>query len=189
MHRFGASLLLGFRAHLFFSITLVFSDAEERRTHHRPPMTCTGLFPYQSMTKDDNGLLVSAHQQPSQSQWIDTVNYFALDTSFHLCHAYEYDYVDKQVEFEARNEERSNSSSLMQQHLMMRTPQDASIEVELYRKCLFDEDSVVEDLVSFREIPDYLTGDDHESDYPHPYQIDYKSSEDEVVSTITQYIS
>jgi hypothetical protein len=125
--------------------------------------------------KEDNAFLVDAHQQPSQSQWIHTVvqaattanKFLTLDTSFHLCHVYgyDYDYVDKQVEFETRNE-GSHSNSPMQR-LMMRTPQAASMEVEQYRKFLFDEDSVV-DNVTHRDIPEYLT-DDHQSDYPYPY--------------------
>jgi hypothetical protein len=122
------------------------------------------------MMKEGNFLVGGTHQQRLQSQWIDafvqaatTANkFFTLKTSFHRCHAYEYDYVDKQVEFETRNEGSHSSASPMER-LMMRTRQAASAKVELCRKCLFDEDSVV-DNVSHREIPEYLT-DKHESDY------------------------
>jgi hypothetical protein len=136
------------------------------------------------MMKEDNAL-VGANQQPSQFQWIDTVveaattaNKLFTRNTCRMCHVYS----DKQVEFETRNE---GSSSPMER-LMMRTTQEASLEVELYRQFLFDEDSVV-DNVTHREMPDYLT-DNHESNY-RPTQIHHKNSDDEVVSTMTQRTS
>jgi hypothetical protein len=136
------------------------------------------------MMKEENAL-VGAQQQPSQFQWIDSVvqaattaNKLFTANTCRMCHVYS----DKQVEFETRNE---GSNSPMAS-LMMRTTQEASMEVELYRQFLFDEDSVV-DNVSHRDIPDFLSGE-HESNY-HPTQIHHKSSEDEVVSTMTQRTS
>jgi hypothetical protein len=134
------------------------------------------------MMKEENAL---THQQSSQFQWIDTVvqaattaNKLFTANTCRLCHAYS----DKQVEFETRNE---GISSPMER-LMMRTTQEASMEVELYRQFLFDEDSVV-DNVTHRELPDYLAGE-HEADY-HPTRIHHKTSEDEVVSQMTQRTS
>jgi hypothetical protein len=133
------------------------------------------------MMKEDNAL-VGANQQPN---WIDSVveaattaNKIFTRNTCRMCHVYS----DKQVEFETRNE---GSSSPMER-LMMRTTQQASLDVELYRQFLFDEDSVV-DNASHREVPDYLTSE-HESNY-RPTQIHHKNSDDEVVSTMTQRTS
>jgi hypothetical protein len=137
------------------------------------------------MMKEENAL-VGAQQQSSQVQWIDSVvqaattaNKLFTRNTCRMCHVYS----DKQVEFETQHEGLSSPMA----SLMMRTTQEASMEVELYRQFLFDEDSVV-DNVSHREIPDFLSGQ-HESDYQRPTQIHQKSSEDEVVSTMTQRTS
>jgi hypothetical protein len=137
------------------------------------------------MMKEENAL-VGAQQQSSQFPWIDSVvqaattaNKLFTRNTCRMCHVYS----DKQVEFETQHE---GSSSPMAS-LMMRTTQEASLEVELYRQFLFDEDSVV-DNIGGREIPDFLSGQ-HESDYQRPTQIHQKSSEDEVVSTMTQRTS
>lgn len=133
------------------------------------------------MMKEENAL-VGAQQQSSQGQWIDSVvqaatgmNKLFTRNTCRMCQVYS----DKQVEFETLNEGISSPMA----SLIMRTTQEASMEVELYRQFLFDEDSVV-DNVSHRNIPDFLSGE-HESNY-RPTQIHHKSSEDEVVSTMTQ---
>jgi hypothetical protein len=136
------------------------------------------------MMKEDNAL-VGSHQQSSQFPWIDSVvqaattaNKLFTQNTCRMCHVYS----DKQVEFETQHEGLSSPMA----SLMMRTTQEASMEVELYRQFLFDEDSVV-DNIGGREIPDFLSGQ-HESDY-RPTEIHQKSSEDEVVSTMTQRTS
>lgn len=128
--------------------------------------------------KEDNALTT---QRPTD--WVDTVvqaatiaNQLFSKNSCRLCQVY----ADKQVEFETSTEQRSSSPM---ERLWMRTAQESStLEVELYKNFLFDEDSVAEktDRIT-TTAPDYLV---QEHGYQRPLQIHHK--EEDVVSTFTQ---
>lgn len=145
------------------------------------------------MMKEDNALTAGS-QQSSRSQWVDavvqaatTANNLFMKNSCRLCHAY----TDKQVEFETGNEPSYTTSAAMES-MLRRTTETAAMEVDLYRKFLFDEDSVV-DNVSDREMrsgkaPDYRGSHENEYKY-HPSQIHQTTSEGDVMSAMTQRTS
>lgn len=83
--------------------------------------------------QDSNSLSI-----PTKEDWLEKTVRLAQDcnqifaqTACRLCHVY----VDQQVEFEQRQESQRD---------WMRPAAEQSLEVNMYRQFLFDEDSVVE---------------------------------------------
>jgi hypothetical protein len=117
------------------------------------------------MMKEEN---VVTTQSQSQTQWVDTIvqaaqtaNKMFAQNTCRLCHVY----TDKQVEFETRNE--ISSSPL--ESIFMRTA-EASMEVELYKQFLFDEESVNDN------VTDRMTTDGKSHSTGLPYNSNHNNS-------------